>query len=142
MLKTIGFMLIVAILVGAWGYHRGWFSVSGTNADGKENVTFGLDTDKLKQDLQGAQSSVDEKWSNFEAQLAKLKERAKAASGDMKDALERQVQEFEKDGDQIASKLKELKKATGDKIKQLAGEIQAALDKALAAIGKALESIK
>lgn len=142
MLKFLGFILVLALLVGAWGYHRGWFSISETNVNGSEQVTFGLDKEKLKQDLHGAHSALDAKLRDFEAQLAKLKERAKVASGDQKVALDRQVQGFERDRDQISNKLTDLKSATGDKAKVIGDEIQALLDKSRAALDKTLESLK
>jgi len=142
MLKFLGFILILALLVGAWGYHRGWFSVSETNASGSEQVTFGLDKEKLKQDLHSAHSTLDQKMRDFEAQLAKLKERAKAASADQRVALDRQIQELEGDRDRISNKLTDLKSASGDKAKQLGDEIHAALDKSRAALDKTLESLK
>ena len=49
-MKSLGFLFIVAIVIAAVGYYRGWFSVSTVDAGGNPGVTIGVDKGKLGDD--------------------------------------------------------------------------------------------
>jgi hypothetical protein len=56
-------ILFVLILVGAGvvclGFYLGWFHIGSENADGKSNVTFSVDTDKIQKDKTAALATVE-----------------------------------------------------------------------------------
>lgn len=57
-------LLFVLVLVGAGviglGFYRGWFHIESDNADGKSNVTLGVDTEKIQEDKTKAVAKAQE----------------------------------------------------------------------------------
>jgi hypothetical protein len=50
-------LLIVACVVGL-GFYRGWFHLTSDTAAGKSNVTLTVEKDKMQQDKEKAQDTV------------------------------------------------------------------------------------
>jgi len=57
-MRFLGFLFIIALIVGAVGYFRGWFTVVTTHASGKGEVTLGVDNDKIRDDAEAAAAGV------------------------------------------------------------------------------------
>lgn len=57
-MRFLGFLFIVALIVGVVGYFRGWFTVVTTHAGGKGEVTLGIDNDKIRDDANDAAAGV------------------------------------------------------------------------------------
>ncbi len=75
MKRFLTFLIILVVLVGGFGFYRGWFTVSkasGTNGSG--GVTLSMNKDKLKSDLNKAKNKVKSLGS---AAIAKIKGVAK-----------------------------------------------------------------
>jgi len=53
-MRFLGFLFIIALVVAAVGYFRGWFSVVTVHAGGKDEITLGVDNDKIRDDTDAA----------------------------------------------------------------------------------------
>jgi hypothetical protein len=49
-MKFLGFMFLLALLLAAVGYFRGWFSITTSDASGKSGVELTIDNQKLGDD--------------------------------------------------------------------------------------------
>ena len=140
MLRFFGGLFIIVLLVGGWGYARGWFSVSKTETGESTNITFALDKDQAKRDAQAAQTEFDDGLRKFDAKLAELKQRAQAAASDQKAVLDAKVKDLERDRADVAKKIDEFKTATHERMHELMTDIRSALDRLRGAIDRALGS--
>jgi hypothetical protein len=140
MLRFFGVLFVIALLVGGWGYARGWFSVSRTDTADATRVTFGLDKDKLEHDFQSSKEDFDDALKKFDTKLTQLKQRAQAAAADRKPALEKTVSEFERDREAVSKRIGEFMTATHARMIELKADIKASLERMRTAIDRALES--
>lgn len=140
MLRFFGGLFIIVLLVAGWGYARGWFSVTKTDTGESTNITFALDKDQAKRDVQAAQSEFDDGLKKFDAKLAELKQRAQAAASDQKAALDAKIKDLERDRADVVRKIDELKTATHERMHELMTDIRSALDRLRTAIDRALAS--
>lgn len=53
-MRLLGFVFILVLILAIVGYFRGWFSVTTTHASGKDEVTVGVDNDKIGADTKAA----------------------------------------------------------------------------------------
>ena len=58
MARFIGILVILALIVGAVGYYRGWFVFDTQGADGKTHIGVTFDKEKFQSDEQKAIDSV------------------------------------------------------------------------------------
>ncbi len=142
MLKMIGVLVVVAVLAGALAWYQGWFHVSGTNADGSSNVTFGLDKDKVKSDLGRSEDKLEEAADALGDRLTQLKERATHATAAKKGDLDTLIDKLEGERKELVAKLKDLKDATSDRAKTIAGEIRESIDRLRAKVDRAIDDLK
>jgi hypothetical protein len=49
-MRFLGFLFLMALLLACVGYFRGWFSVTTTHAGGKNDITLGVDGDRIGDD--------------------------------------------------------------------------------------------
>jgi hypothetical protein len=140
MLRFFGALFIIALLVAGWGYARGWFSVTKTETGESTHITFALDKDQAKRDVQAAQAEFDDGMRKVDVKLAELKQRARAAASDRKAALDASVKDLERDRADVARKIDEFKTATHERMKDLMTDIRSALDRLRGAIDHALAS--
>jgi hypothetical protein len=49
-MRFLGFLFLIVLAVAAFGYYRGWFTVTTTHAGGSTNVDIGVDTDRIRGD--------------------------------------------------------------------------------------------
>ena len=64
MRKFIGLVVVLLVCVGAFGFYRGWFTLSGPNRDSdgnKINVQLSVDPDKVKADAAQAKDKATER---------------------------------------------------------------------------------
>ena len=140
MLRFFGGLFILVLLVGGWGYARGWFSVSKTETGESTNITFAVDKDQAKRDVHAAQTEFDDGLRKFDAKLAELKQRAQTAASDQKAALDAKVEDLERDRADVAKKIDEFKTAAHERMQELMKDIRSALDRLHGAIDRALAS--
>ena len=60
MRKSLGTLALLAIIICAVGYFRGWFSVGTEDQSRETNVEIRIDKDKIKEDAQMAADKVGE----------------------------------------------------------------------------------
>lgn len=53
-MRFLGFLFLLVLLVAGVGYCRGWFSVSTSHASGREEITLGVDEDRIGSDTKAA----------------------------------------------------------------------------------------
>jgi hypothetical protein len=60
MRKFLGTLVILALIVAAVGFYRGWFGVSTDDQPGETNIEVTIDKDKIKQDAEAASEKARE----------------------------------------------------------------------------------
>jgi hypothetical protein len=60
MLRLLGFLVVLALIVGAIGYYRGWFHAESQATSGQSTITVTVDKDKVTQDKDAAQQKVQD----------------------------------------------------------------------------------
>jgi hypothetical protein len=51
MSRILGLLVIVALVVGAIGYYRGWLATETSRDDQKTNINLSVDREKMQQDV-------------------------------------------------------------------------------------------
>jgi hypothetical protein len=59
-MKAFVLTLVVLVAVAAVGFRLGWFSASSHSSDGKTDITVTVDKDKMSQDQQKAEDTVQD----------------------------------------------------------------------------------
>jgi hypothetical protein len=142
MLKMIGAIVVIGAVVGAWGVHRGWFTIDRTDVPGASRITLGLDKDHFRRDAGASHTESAETIASFRLKVDELKTRSNEAAGEAKVTLDRQVEAFEVKRDEIAQKIDRLGDAAASEFTELRSEIKKSLDQEGAAIDHALASSK
>lgn len=57
-MRLLGFLILLALIVGAVGYFRGWISFTSETLGGEKKVSLSIDKDGLNEDLTKARSKV------------------------------------------------------------------------------------
>jgi len=140
MLKTLGVLVIIAGLVGAWGWYRGWFTVERSGTPDSPRITFGLDKNRVKHDADVQRAKFDDAMQSLDHKIDDLKARAKTATADQKAALDRTVADLEVERDAIRAKIDRLTAETDEKLATLRQDIQRQLDAIGAKVDHALSS--
>ena len=60
MRKFLGTLVILALIVAAFGLYRGWLNVSTDDQPGETNIEMTIDKDKIKQDAESAAEKARE----------------------------------------------------------------------------------
>lgn len=60
MRKFLGTLVILALIVAAVGYFRGWYGISTDDRPGQTNIEMTIDKDKIKQDAEAARQKARE----------------------------------------------------------------------------------
>lgn len=60
MRKFLGTLVILAMIVVAVGFYRGWFGVSAEDQPGQTNVELKIDKNRIKQDAEAASEKARE----------------------------------------------------------------------------------
>ena len=60
MRKFLGTLVILAMIVAAVGYYRGWYDISTDDRPGETNIEMTIDKDKIKQDAEAARQKASE----------------------------------------------------------------------------------
>lgn len=54
MRRALGTMVLLAVVVGAVGYYRGWFVAQTSSSPGQSNISVTVDKDAIKSDADAA----------------------------------------------------------------------------------------
>ena len=138
MLKTLGVLVLIAALVGAWGWYRGWFTVERTGTSDAPKITFGLDKNRVKSDADAQKQKFDEAIQALQRKIDELKSKAKTASASEKERLDQAAADLETQRDVLRAKIDRLDAESKEKVADLRREIQQELDEARADADRAL----
>jgi hypothetical protein len=97
MMRFLGLLLLLAIGVLAFGFYRGWFDASTAEAGGKRGIQITWNTDKFKEDMDKAGSSIK---SMSQSVVDKVKGKAKTVSATQSE-LEGRVTAVDSANDQV-----------------------------------------
>jgi hypothetical protein len=139
MLRFLGAIVVIALLVGAFGYGRGWFTVNPSTEGGRTQVTFGLDRKKVEDDLRIAREKIDEQQRSIDQKMLQLRERAARATTALRGDVDRTIEDLERRRVEVGRKIEEMKTASGERLDELKGEIKADLERIEESIDAALE---
>lgn len=59
-MRFLGFVFVLALLLAVVGYWRGWFSVVNVHAGGKNDLTLGVDNDRIGDDTRAAVARLEQ----------------------------------------------------------------------------------
>ena len=59
-MRALGFVFLLALIVGGVGIYQGWFTFGSVSAGGKNEVHLGVDGDKIDTDAQAAAKKLGE----------------------------------------------------------------------------------
>jgi hypothetical protein len=123
-MKNLLFMaLVLAVVIGAVGYWRGWFNVTD---HGKVEVQ--VDKSNFNQDKKAFSKSVGEKASAIKAQVERLWDKSNALTGDEKAQTQKELTELKTKHDRLVQQIKELDDAGEDKFESIKKDLSRALE--------------
>jgi chromosome segregation ATPase len=134
MLKFLGSLVVIAAVIGGIGYWRGWFTVDRREGPDGSQVAVGLDRDQMNRDAAATRKAFEDGMDSVKAKIERLRQRAPASDAD-RARSQQEVSEFERQRDELARKIEELKTASGARYEQLKREIRETLDR----MGEALD---
>jgi DNA mismatch repair ATPase MutS len=136
-MRFLGFLFLVAVGIGAWGWWKDWFSVTTSDANGKSSITVEIDKDKLAADLDAYEKKAREVLDALDRKIDELKEKAKSAGGDAKKELEREIDELEQKKEAAAESLGELKNSSDQKLDDVRKRLDEVLEESKDAVKRA-----
>jgi len=142
MLKTLGVLVLIAALVGAWGWYRGWFTVERSGTADAPKITFGLDKNRVKHEADAQKAKFDDAMQSLQRKIDDLKSRAKTATPEEKAKLDQAARSLEAERDVIRAKIDRLSAETDEKIADLRADIQQRLDQVAADADRALTGVE
>ncbi len=127
MMKFLGFLFLVALAVGGYGYWKGWFEVSKDQANGKTKFGVTIDNDAMSRDLDTMTKWAHEKLDKLDQKIAELRNKASKASAESKQSLEKEIRALEAQKGSAAESLRELKTSTQEKAAELKKKLEQTL---------------
>jgi predicted nucleic acid-binding Zn-ribbon protein len=127
MLKFLGFLFVVAVSFGAWGYFTGRFEVSKTEANGKTSIGVTIDNEKLSKDLDAVIKWGHDQLNALDRKIDELREKASKASAEGKAKIEQQIEALEKQKSETARELEQARDQAVDGASALHERLERAL---------------
>ncbi len=103
MLRFFGFLFLLALGVGAWGWWQDWFSFETSEHGGKSSYTVNVDKDEIARDLETYEQKLHAGLEAINHKIAGLSDRARTASAKSKPELEEQIRELEQKKGELES---------------------------------------
>jgi len=111
MLRFFGFLFLVLLAVGAWGYTQDWFKgYNKTDAQGKTRYGVEIDTEKMTNDFDAVSKWARQRLDDIDRQIADLRHQAAKANPNDKPAIEQEIRELEQKKGAATQSLQELEK--------------------------------
>jgi hypothetical protein len=127
MKKLLGFLVLVALVVGGVGYWRGWFVFKKTDDnDGKPNIT--VNKDKFQEDKAAFLKAAGAKLKALKEKLEGKRSQSKELTGEDKAKADREIRELEAKHGTLDAKLKDADKAAEGEFEGAKSELNRALD--------------
>ena len=127
MMRFLGFLFLVVLAVGAWGYTQDWFKGYKTEAQGKTRYGVEIDTEKMTNDFDAVSKWARERLDDIDRQIAALRQQEATASPAEKPAIEQEIRELEQKKGAAKQELKELEKSGDDGKNESARRLQQTL---------------
>jgi formylmethanofuran dehydrogenase subunit E-like metal-binding protein len=126
-MKFLGFLFLVVLAVGAWGYSQDWFEFSKSEAQGKTRYGVDVDENKITHDIDAVSKWARERLNDLDRQIDELRHKASKASPENKPAIEQEIRELEQKKGAASQELHELEKGTEAEQKESARKLQQTL---------------
>lgn len=136
MMKFLGFLFLVALAVGGYGYWSGWFEVSKSEADGKTRFGVTIDNEKLSHDVDAVMKKARGALDSLEQKIAELRTKASTATAENKAKLEKQIADLEQKKGAAVQELNNTKDATVEKASDLQRRLEQMLKQSSDAVEK------
>lgn len=131
MMKFLGFLFLVTLGVAGYGYWKGWFEVTKSDAQGKTSYGVTIDNDKMSSDLDAMTKWAHEQLDALDQKIDELRNKAAKASNETKPEIERQIRALEAQRGEAKESLQELEKSDVQKDEAKAGALQKKLQQTL-----------
>jgi TolA-binding protein len=123
MKKFLVLVLVLVVAIGAFGYWRGWYSLT---KEGK--VAVEVDPAKFKQDKEAFGKTVGEKAKAMKEQVASLWTKSEQLTGDDKAHAQKELGELKKKHDRLEQQIKELEAAGQDGFESIKQDLAKSLE--------------
>ena len=127
-MRFLGFLFLVALGIGGWGWHKGWFTASTSNDGSTTILNLQVHKDALARDLDTYEKKVHDGLDTLSRKIGELREKSKKASSETKSDIDRQIEELEKKKSEATESLNQLKGSAGDKSDELKKKIDEVLN--------------
>ena len=128
MTRFLGYLVVVALLVGTWGYFDGWFTFATSDKDGTWSFTTDVHKDEIAKDVVAYEAKVDEWLAVIDRKIDDLRNRSQKASAMTKPELERQIEKEEKKKAEAQDALEGLRSAKPEQVPQKKKRLDEVLD--------------
>ncbi|MBM4014359.1 MAG: hypothetical protein FJ293_05275 [Planctomycetes bacterium] len=126
-MKFLGFLFLVAVGLGVWGWTTGRFELSKSENDGKTSIGVTIDNQRLSNDLDAVIRWGHEQLDALDKKIDELRERAAKASAEGKANLDQQIEALEKQKGEAARELNAAKEKAVDGASALHQRLERAL---------------
>lgn len=130
MMKFLGFLFLVALALGAWGYMNDVFDVSKSEENGKTKFGLTIDNEKAAHALDDVMKKAHETIDYLDRKLDDLRSKSSKASGESKVKFELEIEQIEAQKGAAAQQLDALKNTKGDDASALQQRLEETLNKA------------
>jgi hypothetical protein len=112
-------VVVIAVVIVALGFWRGWFDLGGKQEDGKVGANLDINVNKLKADKEAFKKELGEKSKAMKEKMASLKTKAKGLSEEAKADVEKEIEALGKQHETLEKKMSEVEESTEEKFTEL-----------------------
>jgi len=116
MMRFLGYVCLLALAAGAWGWYAGWFSFESSEREGTTRFTIDVHKDEFARDLESYEEKVHEAVRAIDRQIAELRSRSRSANAKARPELEQQIEALEDKKDAASQSLRELQNAAPEEL--------------------------
>ena len=116
MMRFFGFLFLVSLALGAWGYFTGRFTVRTSERDGTLTITTDVHKDQLARDVQTCERKLLEWFDAVDEKIDDLRHRAKTANAKSRVEVERALVEAERQKIEGADLLRDLRTSPSEEL--------------------------
>jgi hypothetical protein len=116
MLRFFGFLFLVGLGLGTWGWMTGRFTVRSSEHDGTWTLTTDVHKDRLAQDVAACERKLLEWFDAVDKKIDDLRHRARTANAKSRSALEQDLEEAERQKSEAQDLLHDLRNAPPDQL--------------------------
>jgi len=125
MMRFFGFLFLVGLALGAWGYVTGRFTVRSSEHDGTWTITTDVHKDQLARDVKACERKLLEWFDAVDQKIDDLRHRAKTANAKSRVDVERELEEAERQKDAGNELLRELRTSPSEELPEKCRRVEA-----------------